>query len=409
MRTFSILLLISVFGFFIDFSFMGQIIDNIIKILLFITLGYLLYKEFFEKKPLRRVVASDPPKPAISVPRTQFSIANNIFTDNDESISSLINDESLSINSLLLSQFEILFTFFMPTNGYIFIENPKNAVNLFFKKLNDVPKWNDSNVTPYIIKLLKNHTDEILVENNLKQESTVLPYYEEDLYKPLSIFAYRIYLSDDQAIYFVFDSGVTGFFNSDDFNVPVQAGFTLQFAIRNAVKLKTTTKMFEEEKLKLNLNTKLNYSSSKEELINNYVEFLSEIFEAHKLTVALVDESNKQVAKILKTIGQVDSIKEGTRFALDEGLCGKVIVNDQIYLLEDIEKDGYFIPRFSKNEKTNYGLRSFLAMPIKLDPAGEAIGMVSLEHKNIAAFNVQHKNILKKYTSYFEKALSRFE
>ncbi len=143
-------------------------------------------------------------------------------------------------------------------------------------------------------------------------------------------------------------------------------------------------------------------------MISNYVEFLADIFEAHKLTIAMVDKNNPQMAQIKKSIGQVDSIKEGTRFAIEEGLCGKVILNDQVYLLEDIEKDGYFIPRFSKNEKTNYGLRSFLAMPLKLNSTSP-IGMISLEHKNTNAFTSHHKAQLKLYTEDFEKALARFE
>jgi GAF domain-containing protein len=85
-----------------------------------------------------------------------------------------------------------------------------------------------------------------------------------------------------------------------------------------------------------------------------------------------------------------------------------VILNNQVYLLDDIEKDGYFIPRFSKSEKTNYGLRSFLGIPLTANTK-DVIGMICLEHKDTGVFTAYHKKVLKKYTVYFENSLKRFE
>jgi hypothetical protein len=407
-RTFLILLLTALFGFFIPFEFLGQSGNIIFKIILYFFLGYLLFKDYINKGAIKPVGSETHLKQNITVPKPRFTPRRDIITEFDDSISTILNDEELSINTILLSQFEILYNFFMPNNGYIFIENPKNMFNLFFKKIKPGINWMESTDYPNIIKLLKNHPDEIIVENNLKEESQVLPFYFNDTYKPKSIFAYRIFLSEDQAVYFIFDSIEPGFFNSEDFNVPVQAGFTIQFAIDNAVKQKALFKELKDEKLISKINIKLNYSITKEELITNFVEFLAEIFEAHKLTVALVDPGNRQMASIVKSIGQIDSIKEGTRFVLDEGLCGKVILNNQVYLLDDIEKDGYFIPRFSKSEKTNYGLRSFLGIPLTANTK-DVIGMICLEHKDTGVFTAYHKKVLKKYTVYFENSLKRFE
>ena len=124
------------------------------------------------------------------------------------------------------------------------------------------------------------------------------------------------------------------------------------------------------------------------------------------MTIALLDRNNDNIAEIIKTVGQLDSIKEGTRFAIDEGLCGKVILNNQVYLIDDIEKDGYFIPRFSKNEKTNFGLRSFLGIPLLVE--NDVVGMISMEHKIPNTYSKSHKDLLKNYTVYFEAALRRF-
>ncbi len=406
MRRFILIIALSLIGFFVPFDFWGQTAGIIFKIIIFFTFGYFLFKEFLEepsssesKEAVEQQQTPDPPPPL-----AQFNIKNSIEDDN---ISHLLNDKELSINTVLLSHFEILFSFFMPSNGYIFIEHPKDSIRLFYKKVKSGIGWSESPQTPSLFKLLKNHNEEILIENNIKTPSNILPYYSED-YSIQSLFALRIVLGEGQAIFFVFDAPESGFFNTEDLNVPIQTSFILQLVINNTVKGKNISKENEEDKLKLKLTAKLNSAASAEDLISDYIEFLADIFEAHKLTIAMVDKNNQQMAEIKKSIGQVDSIKEGTRFALDEGLCGKVILNDQIYLLDDIEKDGYFIPRFSKNEKTNYGLRSFLAMPLKVN-ATSPVGMISLEHKNSNAFTASHKKRLQMYTTYFESAISRFE
>ena len=75
-------------------------------------------------------------------------------------------------------------------------------------------------------------------------------------------------------------------------------------------------------------------------------------------------------------------------------------------MIDDIERDGYFIPRFTSNEQTNYGLRSFLAVPLSIN--NEAVGVISIEHKSVRAFSKTHKKLLQSHTEYFVKALSRF-
>lgn len=407
MRSFILIISLTLIGFFVPFEFLGQAGNSISKIIIFFTLGYFLYKEMLDEQHSSS---------SIQVPDEKFEnletsqkapiveISNSIGDDN---ITHLLNDKELSINTILLSQFEILFSFFMPSNGYIFIEHPKDSIRLFYKKIKPNISWLENVQTPNLFKLLKNHKDEILIENNIKPPSNILPYYGDD-YSIQSLFAIRILLGEYQAIYFVFDAPESGFFNTEDINVPIQTSFILKFVISNGVKKREISQENQEANIKLKLTEKLNTSITMDDLISDYIEFLADIFEAHKLTIAMVDKNNQQMAQIRKSIGQVDSIKEGTRFAIEDGLCGKVILNDQIYLLDDIEKDGYFIPRFSKNEKTNYGLRSFLAMPIKANSTSP-IGMISLEHKNTHAFKTHHKAELKMYTEYFEKALIRFE
>jgi len=405
LRNFIIIIVISLFGFFVNLEFLGGVGNSVLKICLFFGLGYALYLLYRETEQEEAIQSIETEKHDIPAERSKISIKGNLLSHNKESVVELLNDKELSANSLVISQFEILYNFFIPNNGYIFLETNEHT-RLFYKTIKTGVAWKESPEVPQIIKLIKNHNDDILVENNLNQQSQVLPFYDANNYNPGSIFGMKTPLGDAQAFYFIFDVPDNGFFNEEDFNVPVQVNFTLQYMIKNALELKDLKKDFVNETTKLKLNEQLNKSITQNELIANFVEFLADIFEAHKLTVALKDRNNDNIAEIIKTVGQMDSIKEGTRFAIDEGLCGKVILNNQIYLIDDIEKDGYFIPRFSKNEKTNFGLRSFLGIPLTIE--NEAVGVISMEHKMPNTYTKHHKDLLKNYTIHFEAAMQRF-
>ena len=114
-----------------------------------------------------------------------------------------------------------------------------------------------------------------------------------------------------------------------------------------------------------------------------------------------------QSAVIKKAIGTDDPFKSGYEFPLDEGLNGFVIMKNKPHLIEDIEKGEYFVPRFSKEEKTNYGLRSYLSVPIEIK--SNAIGMVTLEHKIENKYSINDKKNLINYSAILANALYRFE
>ena len=405
MRNFIIIIVISLFGFFVSFDFLGGVGNSVLKIFLFFGLGYFLYLVYneTEQKEIIQSAKTEDQKPQSE--HLNVTLKTDLLSQNTENIAELLNDKDLSFTSLVISQFEILYNFFIPANGYIFFEN-KDQNLLLYKTVKSGVNWKDNQDTPNIIKLLKNHNNDILVENHLNPQSRILPFYDLNNYTPGSVFALKTPLGKDQSFYFIFDTSENGFFNEEDFQVPVQVNFTLQYLVKNALNLKDLKKNLLNESTKLKLNEQLNKSVTQSELITNYIEFLAEIFEAHKLTIALVDKNNPNIAEIIKTVGQLDSIKEGTRFATDEGLCGKVILNNQVYMIEDIEKDGYFIPRFSKNEKTNFGLRSFLGIPLNID--SETVGMISIEHKIPNTYIKHHRDLLKNYNKHFEAALRRF-
>ena len=406
-----VILLIALLGFFLGFDFWGETGNTIFRIALFFGLVYTIYKKYQADDPDLRQTGNInhepqdfPQESTLSLPETN----KNLYNDSTEhiSLSELYNDKDLSLNSFVLSQFELLFSYYLPQNGYIFISNDPENVFLIYKKIKANIVWRDNGTLPNMIKLMQNHGSDILIENNLNPNSSILPYYDSLNYSPGSILGMSSNIIRDQKIYWIFDAPVNGFFNEEESKFPNQVNFITQYVILNLLKQRSALKELEREKTYLELNQQLNLAKDLQQMTSKFIDFLSRFFEAHKLSIAFVEKNNKNMAEIVKTIGQMDSIKDGYKFNLDEGLCGKVILNNKPYLLEDIEKDGYFIPRFSNSEKSNFGLRSFLAVPISIDK--ETVGMLSLEHKTPGAYGNDHKKLLLHYITFYNSAISRY-
>lgn len=404
-----IILILSLLGFFLTFEFWGETGNIIFKILLFFTLGYFLYKNYLQNDETEVIIDKNDSAPtqnkSESVTQFDSKSFDSINTDQIDLIT-LLKDSNLSLNSFLLSQFEILFNFFLPQNGYIFLPSSQKGVNLLYKKIKPNIEWKETDAIPNIIKLLENHEHDILIENNLTANSSIMPFYQDD-YSPGSVLCMITKIIGDQKIYWVFDAPANGFFNEEELKLPAQVSFSTQYVILNLLKQQTYAKSLDKESAFLSLATQMNQADSLENLTSVFIDFLSRFFEAHKLTIAFIDQENVKTAKIYKTIGQTDSLKDGSMFNLEEGLCGKVIKNQKLYLLDDIEKDGYFIPRFSNSEKSNFGLRAFLAVPIVVN--NDTIGMLSLENKSPGAFTKEHKTLLQDYIVFYNSAISRFK
>ena len=90
---------------------------------------------------------------------------------------------------------------------------------------------------------------------------------------------------------------------------------------------------------------------------------------------------------------------------MDQGLTGWVIEKNKPYLIEDLEKGEYFIPRYTKEEKTNHGLRSFLVMPFEAN--GKVYGSLTLEHKIPQKYTEKDKHHLQQIISIFNTTYLR--
>ena len=132
---------------------------------------------------------------------------------------------------------------------------------------------------------------------------------------------------------------------------------------------------------------------------------ISKYFEASRLTISVIrSESGKGVIK--KVIGQQDEFMENKEFLLDEGLTGWIINKQKPYLIDDLEKGEYFIPRYSKDEKSNFGLRSFLGIPIVNDKL--SYGALTLEHQLPKKYSKRDQLKIEKYIDIFNSYYSRY-
>jgi signal transduction protein with GAF and PtsI domain len=138
--------------------------------------------------------------------------------------------------------------------------------------------------------------------------------------------------------------------------------------------------------------------------IEKLAKKISEEFEATRLTIATV-RPNTNVAVIKKVIGQENDFKENFEFPLDEGLTGWVISKNKPYIIDDLEKGEYFIPRYNKDEKSNYGFRSFLGIPIKVEE--KIFGAITLEHYITRKYGESEKVNLQRYIEIFSTTFLR--
>ncbi|MCP4725628.1 MAG: diguanylate cyclase, partial [bacterium] len=152
------------------------------------------------------------------------------------------------------------------------------------------------------------------------------------------------------------------------------------------------------------LNKGLNSNLSYEEIIDLLFDTLRKMFEYDRLTVSeYTREAN--TAKIIKVDGQVDDFPEGTVYKVEEGVSGWVINVQKNLNLKDMEEGEFFRPRYSKEEKTNFGLRSFLGVPLTFNEI--SYGMVSLESKIPDMYTERHELILQMLTGNFTAVIDR--
>lgn len=400
------LYLLIVIGIFIEFGFLGSVGNIIVKLIIFAGISYLMYgywiaeqnnqgtdlKEETEDKPEETPIIQEEKMPLF------FDISSTTLTE-------LIQYDE-QYNNFIKNQFMIVWDFVYPKNGYVIYRNSQEKKRIIHENLQpDILIRTDKYPTS-LFTLIENK-EGVLIENKIDQSLNLIPFYSDTDYKPQSLMAFMTQLESGEKLYWIFDSDIEENFNTGDstiMNRIIQNNNAITFEALKSFELNKSC-IFIDQKLKI--AEKLNTASHVDECLEHFCDFIINNFEASKLTIGMKKSPDAQTAVIKKVIGTDDPYKRGYEFPLDEGLNGFVIMKNKPHLIEDIEKGEYFVPRFSKEEKTNYGLRSYLSVPINIE--SNAIGMVTLEHKLENKYDVSDKKNLINFTKILANALYRFE
>ena len=349
-------------------------------------------EEESENKPEEVSIVQEEKKPLF------FDISSTTLTELIE------HDEQY--NSFIKNQFMIVWDFVYPKNGYVIYRNSQDKMRIIHKNLQpDILIRTDKYPTS-LFTLIENK-EGVLIENKIEQTLNLIPFYQDTDYKPQSLLAFIIQLESGEKLYWIFDSDIEENFNTDDTAIMdriIQNTNAITFEALKSFELNKTC-IFIDQKFKI--AEKLNTAGKIDECLEHFCDFIINNFEASKLTIGMKKSPDAQTAVIKKAIGTDDPYKSGYEFPLDEGLNGFVIMKNKPHLIEDIEKGEYFVPRFSKEEKTNYGLRSYLSVPIEIE--SNAIGMITLEHKLENKYSINDKKNLITYSTILANALYRFE
>ncbi len=408
MYKYVILFLLALIGMFLNFDTLGSIGNIAIKIIVFFCFSYFLYDLWRESFSTEFVELPD--KADTDVENHEIDHENNGYNDLFFEIKPVKLKDLLEENELhdfLIGQFLIIWNFLLPGNGYLFLKSDNGKLTLINKKMSSNLIWNEDFDSPGILPLIDNK-DGLLVENNLEPSSNLLPFYNGQNYKPRSLLALRTDLDTNEKLYWIFDADSSSFFNLEDIPVLRQINQNTRSAVTTKLQYKSTLLRNDLDGRNLKLAKYLNTGKNFNECIDFFVDFLATEFEASKLTIATKDIEGGQTDKavINKAVGIDDPFRRGYQFLLDDGLNGWVILKNKSYLIDNIDKGDYFIPRFSKQEKSNHGLRSFLSVPIRL--GSEAIGMITLEHEIAGKYKDEHKNLLAEYSNLFSHTIERF-
>jgi GAF domain-containing protein len=384
-------------GIFIH-PFDPGIIDFIYRFVVFSVIVYLVYNIYRETGESELEDAEPFIKPLPTPVKDEFVVSD------DWRLDELIEGDERTKN-YLVDQFEILSGLIFPDSGWIFYKDNGKINVVTHKSFSDQPTPDvmDSYSISGLIQIV-DESDTILIENNIDIADNLLPFYKDIEYSVKSFIGIPITLQNHEKIFFVFDSHHSEHFSKDDMAIISKLAENTGIWVLNRVNayaLLTNTKT--QAKI-LEFAKDLNGSKTINSAIEKFALLISEEFEATRLTISLF-KKDKNIGVIKKVIGQTDDFDENLEFNLDEGLTGWVISKQKPYLIDDLEKGDYFIPRYSKEEKTNFGFRSFLGVPVLAED--QIYGAVTLEHRLPNKFSNADKHKIQDFVDVFSTTFLR--
>lgn len=383
-------------GIFIH-PFQSGVVDFIFRFVLFSVIVYLLiFKKNSEHESDNR---SRPSPGKIGTDPGTMAMSENI-PDIFEYI--LKNDKIMF--EYLIHQFQIIDGIVFSDNGYLLTYDSKSRITIYHQKT-----INQSEIDNYpltgLLQLVDKKND-VLIENNLISDENLVNYLSVPDYNPGSFMGLPIAIREGKKLFFLFDAREKQHFNPEDRKIIKNIGNGVGTFIANRLNAVTLLEQVKENESLLLFSKSLIGCGTISAAIEVLAMQISKCFEASRLTICTVrSETGKGIIK--KVIGQQDEFSENKEFTLDEGLTGWVISKQKPYLIEDLEKGEYFIPRYSKQEKSNYGLRSFLGIPIMNENV--AYGAITLEHQLPKKYEKKDQIKIEKFIELFGSFYSRYQ
>ncbi|WP_456442823.1 GAF domain-containing protein [Caldithrix abyssi] len=397
---FVVLFLLTFVGIFVNPESWGAWGRLLFKIALFGGISVVLYRLWSEYQDETEEDESEVPD------EQQLTRNLNLFFDNQAALFSRALHKNPEVMDLLKKQFSVIWNLILPHNGFLLLMLPKREIILLHKIVrNDI--FRSPKNKPIPVLNLIDSAQGFLVENHVQNGSNLIPFYAPQSYVPRSFLAFRTELAEELYLYWLFDAELADFFNEEDRATLNKINDLTMTYLSNVLIMEKLKEEAHEKSKMLELMEEVASTKSLRTAVERFCDFLAHEFQASKLTIAFRKDFDLNQARgmVFYAIGKEDPFKAGTEFVLEEGLNGWVILKNRPYLLDDIEKGEYFVPRFSRQEKTNYGLRAFLSVPVEYQE--QAIGMVTLEDEKSGKFKITDKERLQRYTALFSNAINR--
>jgi len=239
--------------------------------------------------------------------------------------------------------------------------------------------------------------------NEIEDTVALLPYHD-DPGACTSVIASPVFVDKEVIGIIVVDSNERNAFSEDDIQLVETYGGVIAETIvnyNNLFEFENSTRLFSSfYEVSRGLNSNLKF----DEILDLLMNILKSVFQYDRITITAYRSKNDR-AEVIRVDGQIDDFPEGKVFTLDGGLNGWVIRKQRSLLVSDMEKGDYFMPRYNQQEKSNYGLRSFLAAPIGHHDS--CFGAISIESRTQNMYQERHERILVMLANNFGVALER--
>ena len=142
---------------------------------------------------------------------------------------------------------------------------------------------------------------------------------------------------------------------------------------------------------------------SNDELLKSIVEAAGRIFDATAASILLVNEE-EQVLEFRVAFGPSERDLTGTKFPLDKGIAGYVVMTGQPIATSNVQQDPRFNQEFAKS--TGYVPNSILATPLLSED--RIIGVMEVLDKiNAASFDIQDMELLGMFAQQAAMAIAQ--